>query len=278
MNKIKQFWALLKFQMAINLLIILMPLIFIMGYIPYLTRSPGHAYNLAYLLSNQNIFFVGFIAIMLLAPEVMRSATTSCVWPTGTEFLLTRAVDRRLVFRARSLLVYLGILAVPVAMFLFALKSPGLQLAEYNKISYRQVVNQLAGSIPAPAEKDGRSEKITIPNGNTLVESWHIWQFLCVAVCTQVFVLLIYPLKYRRFILWGTYLGCIFVPLIISILSISRILSISPHDVSRGESLSTNEAVFFAFVAHQWIFWFVTILALLMGQLWCERRFARLEQ
>ena len=82
-----------------------------------------------------------------------------------------------------------------------------------------------------------------------------------------MFVYLIYPLKYRRLILWGAYLGVIFLPL----------LMLGNH-AQKVESLSTKETVFFSFVAHQSLFWFMSILALLFGQLWCERRFARLEQ
>jgi len=35
---------------------------------------------------------------------------------------------------------------------------------------------------------------------------------------------------------------------------------------------------FFSFVAHQPLFWFLAALAFILGELWCERRFARLEQ
>jgi hypothetical protein len=34
----------------------------------------------------------------------------------------------------------------------------------------------------------------------------------------------------------------------------------------------------FTFAAHQLVFWILTALALILGQFWCERRFARLEQ
>lgn len=270
MNTAKQFWTLLKFQPSINPFIFFMPLMFAMPlYMKYFTGSIAHDYHpsLDLLLSNQNLFFVGFIGAMWLAPEVLQLGAANLMWYTGTEFLLTRAVDRHILYRARVAFFYFLILVVPLATFLFALKNPDLQIAEYHKISHQQILNQISGSIPAPTDKHGRSEEITIPNGNVLVEAWHLWIFLLTAIGTQVLIFLLYPLKYRRFIFWGIYIGIIFIPLF-SIRS----------SASMDEKLSPNESLFLSFAAHQFLFWILMALALVLGQLWCERRFARLEQ
>jgi hypothetical protein len=270
MNKTKQFWSLFKFQTTVNPFIIFMPLMFAMPlYIKYITGSFGHDYHpsLDLLLSNQNLLFVGFIGVLLLAPEVVQSGAANAMWSSGTEFLLTRAVDRHLLFRARVAFFYLLILTIPFATLLAALKNSDLQIDEYHKISHQAVLSQIPGSIPAPDDKYGRTQEITIPNGNALVESCHLWISLITAMGTQVLIFLIYPLKYRRFIFWAIYLGVIFIPL----------LSLR-NSTSRDEKLSSDEIFFFSFVAHQPLFWFLTALALILGQLWCERRFARLEQ
>ncbi len=105
-----------------------------------------------------------------------------------------------------------------------------------------------------------------IPNGNALVESWRSWEFLSLAIGIQVFLFLIYRLRYRRFIVWGTYLAFVFVPLV----------GIVIRGYKSG-SPSLSVSMFFAFVGHPWLFWPMTIGALILGQVWCERRFASLE-
>jgi hypothetical protein len=217
-------------------------------------------------ISNQNLFFVGFVGVMLLAPEIMRSGATSAAWPTGTEFLLTRAVDRYLVLRARTVFFYVLVLAIPLFALVASLRNPGLQIREYDKVLHQQILERIPGSASAPADRDERTDIITIPKGKALVEGWHSWQFLSLAIGTQLFILLIYPLKYGKYILWTTYLGLIFVPLL-TIMSIGY----------KSGGASSGESMFFAFVAHQTLFWIITIAALLLGQLWCERRFARIE-
>ncbi len=269
MNKNRQLWALLKFQAAITpfAFIILMPLVLAMPYyMTFVMRLMGHDYHPGFnqLLSNQNLIFVGLIGVMLLVPEVMRTAATSAQWPTGTEFLLTRAVDRNLVFRARAILFYVIILAIPLCVFPFAVVNPSLQIAEYNKIARRQVLDQMAGSMAAPADKDGLPGNLTIPNGNPLVESWRLWTILCVAIVVQLLIFLICPLKWRRYIFWAVVAGIIFIPM-------------SPAFTNKSDGLSIDEAMFLFFAAHQALIWLVTIVMLFLGQLWCERRFAGLE-
>jgi hypothetical protein len=269
MNKIRQFVALLRFQMAINPFILFMPLALGMPYfLPFITSS-ARIYHppLESLLSNQNIWLVGLIGVLLLAPELIRPGASNEIWATGTEFLLTRAVDRYLVFRARSAFFYLLILTIPIAAYCSTLRNPSLQITEYDKSSHQKVLAQMPGSTPEKADRDGRSQTITIPNGNTLVEGWRLWWFMCAAIGAQVFVYLIYPLKYRKFIWWGTYLVAVFLPL----------LAVLRHAQEVGH-LSTQERMFFAFVEHQPLFWSMAIAGLILAQLWCERRFSQLEQ
>jgi hypothetical protein len=270
MNKIRQFWALLKFQLPIDPSTLIIPMV--IG-IPYLFQliipSIGNGYHprLDDLLSTQSIEFIVLFGAMMLAPEAVRWGASAGVWSTGTEFLLTRAVDRPLVLRARSAVFYLLFLVLPLAAYCFALKSPDLQITEYNKLSHQQVLEQLPGSIPEASDRDGKSNTITIPNGKALIEAWRLWLFMSTAIGVQVFVYLVYPLKYRKLILWGAILVVIFTPLLT--------LGYRLHEV---ESTSSKEMVFFAFVSHQALFWVITISALLLGQLWCERRFSQMEQ
>ncbi|MGA3172001.1 MAG: hypothetical protein ABSE62_13420 [Chthoniobacteraceae bacterium] len=271
MNKIKQFLALLKFQVFITPLpfLVFMPFVLVMPYyIPYFLSRSVHEYHpgLDQLITNPNIFMVGIIGLMILIPEISRGEMYLSQWPTGTEFLLTRAVDRYLVFRARSAVFYFVLLITPLAG-LCAPHDSSLQIEEYGKISHQQLLDRIPGSIAAPADKFGRLGDITIPNGITLVDSWHVWQILSLAIVIQLFAVLIYKQKYRRYILWISYIVLIYVSIFV----------LTAHTPKDG-SLSDDETMFLSFAAHQTLFWIVTIAALLFGQLWSERRFAGFEQ
>jgi hypothetical protein len=271
MNKTRQLLALLKFQAALVPLPIILafPLALVSPYyIPLFIHVSAHPYypGLEQQLTNQNFFFAGFIGFMLLAPEMMMSTASSAQWPTGTEFLMTRAVDRRLVFRARAVLYYLVVLTLPLCGLPLSLGSPTLRVGESGETEYQQqqVLDHMAGSTRA--EADNYRHEIIIPNGNPLVQSWRIWSILCLVLGTQIVILLIYPLKYRRFILWGVLAAVVGIPLYLTFSSISK-----------GGGLAFNEVMFFGFVAHQGLVWVFTIAAVLLGQVWCERRFARME-
>jgi hypothetical protein len=43
-------------------------------------------------------------------------------------------------------------------------------------------------------------------------------------------------------------------------------------------SMPWDEYLFFRFAAYQSSFWILALAAVIVGQLWCERRFVRLEQ
>jgi hypothetical protein len=269
MNKLGQFWALFKFQAVLKPYIIMFPLALSTSiWIPYLTLGKAYHPGLDLLLSNQNLFFVAWIGFMLLDPEGFQPGGYAAIWPSGSEFLLTRAVDRRLVLRARSAFFLLLVLAIPLCAFLARLQSPRLIITEYNKIDHQQAMDRLPGSIPVPPDKNGISNEIMIPNGNILVDAWRIWLFLALAIASQVFILLMFPLKYRRYISWA-------VIMLIVLLPLGRLfLTAGAH----FEGPASNETLFFVFVAHQWLFWLAAILALPLSQLWCERRFSSLEQ
>lgn len=276
MNKTRQFCALVKFQLASKPDVILLPLAFAVPYFfPRLFSSVHNGNNtLESLLSEQRFLFFGFLGALLLAPETMMSATIKGLLVNGAEFLLTRAVDRRILLRSRSALFYFLILIIPVITFLCALKNKGRQNDEF-RIShqYIQVLGQMTGSSAASTYNHQKSvtytipETITIPNGNILIKSWGLWMLVCTALGAQALVSLLYPLKYRRFIFWGIFVVGAFFP-----------MSMIWDHTGNTENVLTRETVFFAFIAHQPLFWLATIAALVLGQLWCEHRFSRFEQ
>jgi len=266
MNSMKQLLVLLRFQTAMNPFILFMPLVCAMPYalqlLPTLMLGGLFRSSLGMLVRDQISWLLPYIGVAILAPEAAWPGDSNLGLSNGLEFLLTRAVDRRLVLRARSVSYLLVILALPLAAYLVALKSPVLQIEEFDQAAYQEVFHRIPGSISAP-----KSDIIIIPNGNTLLESWRVWSSLCVAIGVQVFVYFIYPFKHRSYFVWGFFVAVLLVP-------ITTILAYR----NAGAIVSPSETLFLAFVARQPLFWLGTIAPLIYAQLWCENRFSRTEQ
>ncbi|CAN5699452.1 hypothetical protein BH09VER1_BH09VER1_05040 [soil metagenome] len=268
MNTTKQFWALFKYQQSVNPFVIFMPVAFA---IPLLTSyfiKFGKDYhpNLSLLLSNQSFYLVGIMAVVWLAPEILRKGQSAALWTGGTEFVLTRAVDRRIVARARLVFFYLLIMIVPLVIVGVSMTKPALIISEYDEVVQQKVLQSIPGSTAVPEADSKHLKAITIPNGEILVASWRLWSFLVGAVVAQALIYLVYPWKYRRGIVWALYIGIIFLPLLQM-----------GSGFGRGK-LTAPEAWFFSYTTHWPWFWVAGIAALGIGQMWSERRYAGVEQ
>jgi len=271
MNKTKQFGALFKFQMTINPFIWFLPLVFgIPFFMPLLTGFTSKMYHPGFysLLTNQNLFFVAIFGAMILAPEKFQFGATNVTSSYfGSEFLLTRAIDRPVLYRAKAALLYLLVLALPCIAIISSLNDPNLIVNEYSKPMQQQCITHVQGSVLMPAELEkGLPPLISVPRGNVLVAEWQFWMLLIAAITLQLFILILYPFKYGKIVFWALCFGLIFIPMFYDLNTIGK------------NSPSLNERFFFSFAAHQTLFWILTALAFILTQLWCERRFARLEQ
>jgi len=272
MNPNKQFWALVKFQLALYSaqFILLAPLVLMFSFhTSTFVSHLVHGYHppLDQVLSNQNLFFVLFIGVILLAPEISRTPAMSAQWPTGTEFLLTRALDRRLVIRARAALFYALLMITPLLALPAAIMNPDLQIHEYSSTQQQQILTAVQGSIPVQAAPgDNSAHDVIIHDGSLLVESWRYWELLSLAFATELMVMLIYPLKYRRYLIWVVFVVVVALP-----------LALLSHSLGGISGVGYREKLFFIFAAHQPAVWLCTGAALLLGQLWCEWRFTRTE-
>jgi hypothetical protein len=257
MNPTKQFWTLFKFQLTVNPSIWFMTLAFSMPLL-FSLQIPGQILDL--LIPARSLFFVAFLGVFILAPEILYPANQ---WPGfGPEFLLTRAVDRNILTRARAALFYLLVLVVPIGILLFSLRQPNLQATTYSKILQQECLDHLTGST---LSKDGHGYfyHLSIPYGNVLLAAWHTWEFLLCAIATQMLLHIIYPFKYRRYIL--------------PFFALALILGIFA-EIFFHQSLSPADRLFFSFASHPVLLGTAGILAVILTQLWCERRFTRMEQ
>jgi len=270
MNTTKQFWALFKFQTTINPFIWFLPLVFgVPLLLPLISGSVAKTYHPSFfsLLMNQNLFFVGFIGAMIMAPEKFQFGGSNLISSYyGGEFMLTRAIDRPVLYRVKAVLLFLLVLLLPFVGVLNSVHKPDLIVTEYSKQAQQECLSQVPGSTLLPSEyKKSPPSLLSIPRGNVLVAEWQFWVFLAVAVLLQLLIMVLYPFKYAKFVFWALFFVLIFVPL---------------FDLTHlGKDQPTfNEQIFFSFASHQTLFWIFTALTFVLSQLWCERRFAQLEQ
>jgi hypothetical protein len=264
MNPVRQCWTLFRFQLAAN------PYIWFMAFAfcaPLFFVHTGHEW-LNTLIPSQNLFFIGFLGVMLLAPELFYTAASGQWAGYSTEFLLTRAVDRTFLARAKTGCLYFITLIIPIVILALSLKNPDLKVDSYSKNEQQECVASIPGSTTLK-DSSGHIEGLAIPAGNRLIAAWHCWEVVVCAAAVQILVLLIHPWPHRKFILWTIYGLVLFLPL-------ATILPLF-HPIFSHEPFFDSEHLFFIFAAHQLIFWVETLLFVFLAQLWCERRFAQLE-
>jgi hypothetical protein len=271
MNTTMQFWALFKMQTKINPAMWFMPLIFGMPlFVPLITGTihmKSYHSDFTILLMNQNLFFVAIFGAMIVAPERFMYGATSLVSSySGTEFLLTRAIDRPVLYRAKAAVLFTLVLSLPLIGILYSLKDPDLVVSEYSTTVQQQCLANVPGSAILPPDKDHRTPNlISISRGNVLVAQWQFWVMLVTALLLQFAILALYPFKYAKWIFWILFMSLAFSPLIGLM-------------TSNGKGhVYDNVQLFFDFAGHQVLFWCVTAVLFVLGQLWCERRFARME-
>jgi hypothetical protein len=218
-------------------------------------------------LGNQNLFFIAIFGSMILAPEKFQFGGANLASNFyGTEFLLTRAIDRCVLYRVKVSFLYFLIFAMPLVAILHAWKEPSLVVNEYSKIVQKDCLSAIPGStLSAPEWNKSVPSLISIPTGNVMVAGWQLAVFFLTALFLQLLILLLYPLKKAKAFFWGLFIVFIFLPFL-------ELRSI-------GQNAPTlKERLFFSFATHQVLFWVFAGLLFFLAQLWCERRFARLEQ
>jgi hypothetical protein len=263
MKQPRQFVSLFAFQAKLNPYIWFMALVLMMPIFLIHPFSKDYHQNLDSLLDVGNIFFVGIIGLWILAPETGQLRSVGASSLANPEFLLTLALDRRVLYRSRVTLFYLFILLTPALMLLLALRSPDLTVTEYLNQARLACLHSVPGSMLKPDPDGNTSPLLQISGGNVLVGEWHLWMYVAAAFLSQLVFIFLFPLKHRVALFYVLFLGVSFVPLIIT-------LAMGSHDY-----FSLTERLFFFFAGHQTIFWLASEAVFIAGQLWCEQRFIR---
>jgi hypothetical protein len=181
----------------------------------------------------------------------------------GTEFLLTRAVDRAVLCRARAAYFFLVVLILPLGFYLYAFSQPTIEVREYGKTIQQECLNAFPGSSLVPVKR-GTPDTILIPHGHQTFGQWRLWTFLVAALAVELFLYLIYRMKYRFYFFWAGFGAAVLLPLW------------GIFGESKGK-IPWNEQLFFLFAVHPWLFGVGTLALGALIQLWCERCFVRME-
>ena len=268
MTKPKQFWALLKFQMMAAPILWIVAIyfavpLFIAGSFP-VTYHPNLESVLRVRDLLQNLFIVGALGVWTLAPEMAPSGRS--ITSLGTEFLLTRAIDRPILYRSRTALLYFFVFLVPLASLVYSLKSSDLRVAELSPLAQQECLTIFPGSTLLPNPSGRGLPLISLSRGALLVEEWYCWRYALSVLGIQVLLSLLYPFKHRTLIFFTILVALTFTPLA---LALRR---------TNADFPSSTERWFFSFAAHPGNYWIPTVVSLVLCQLWCEWRFRRLDQ
>jgi hypothetical protein len=267
MTPTKQLLSLMRFNAAINPYVFFMLIGF--GTPLLIEHSASRLYqpSLASVLQVQNLFMVGLMGVWTLAPEMGQRTWNRGVGTvySGSEFLLTRAIDRAVLYRSRALYLYLLVLIVPVLSMTWSLFHPDLLFAEYSKALQNQYLQVLPGSSLRPDARGGTS-LIFFPHGRLWISAWQTWLFVVATMAVQVLLFAIYRLPFRMFFYYAVFMGAVFLPLFLGLAS------------ARHHLLPRLEQFFLWQTVHPFVFWLMTATAWVVVQAWCERRFLQQEQ
>lgn len=263
MNPTKQFWTLFKFQALSNRYIWTMSVVLLSPQLIIL----GSRLDLDDSISNMFMVMALLPAMLLLTPEKFSVSGTQR-GENGFQFLLTRAIDRHILYRSKAALLYLTALLLPVAFFLFSMINPDLQVALGSNISADLCLSHIYGSTLVTSRQG--QQLVFIPDGKLLTAGWHLWALLIALLAIQ----LVFLARFKSFISLKS------LPVVWKLICIGiwAVLILRFGDAFMETLHSTNNRLFFSFAAHPFLFWLFAVLVLIPGQLWCERRFTCLEQ
>jgi hypothetical protein len=272
----KQFWILFIFQAQALPKLWRVPLYMLLIFfndwmsliLPVDTSSPPEM-----MISNLSLFFLASLLFLSSQTPFFSRVGSKKYFPTAHQwmelsggFLLMQAVDRRLIHRSMTLLMYLLILAVPVGILLLSLRHPGLKLSFFRDGDVDQYLTHLPESRPIAPMQSHDHPDIFVPRGRVFMAEWHLWAYL-VGMLTIQLIYLIDPFKRLGWIKSVTVHMANFLILFTEGVLVIGLIS-----------LLNNQSLFFAFLAHQTAFWLLMVPIMILGQLCCERLFSKLEQ
>ena len=273
----RRFWELLKFEVGAYLIQIRTLAIFLT--VPlftqlFVSRSigvPDLPWDFPY--SSNEFYLVVFLPMLL--SSLLGIGPLGQMSGQSLDFIFTRAVSRKMLFRAKSTIYFLC-LGIPLLFTLgSACTEPDLTLRGFPRSDYpyplRLKQDRYLKTFPGSyEEKLGSATSVTednrihIPGGNIWMATWAAWRMLLVAVLLQA--LAIGMIQRRKHLGRVAYMTLFLFPLALIFLK----LWIDPANNM------TNDA--FIFLRLHWaIMWTGLLLCGVLVQFYGERQFKRME-
>lgn len=221
-----QFWTLFRFHAFASPWIWVMPLA--MGFLGFFGANRFYGdLSTVLVFFNQLFWMPLLIAAMAFLPEFFLSGswttpqTQQQVQTYGADFMLTRAVDRSLVFRVRGILFWCIIMIAVASWIIVALFNPGFDLllsAHTGAATQAQYyLHHLPGSFVAKTAENG-DLTIRAPMGNFEIKVLMGIATLGVSALWLVLLPLVARLSNRQWIYRGVFLTVIVAAPLLSIL------------------------------------------------------------
>lgn len=214
MKPLQQFFALLRFHACASPWIWIFPVAFGMqSCISLMTRENWG--NLTVALAGSSMMWITpmMLASMLFIPELFvgmqgtTQQTQQMAQSFSTEFLLTRAVDRPAVFRARAALYWVLVLLPVMLLPVLSLWKPSISIAVSLTPpgSGAVYLQNLPGAAVTKTTKT--TEVITSPTGRLAIAGALALVAVLFASFWQGFVFAIAHLKFKRWIFFTVFIG-----------------------------------------------------------------------
>jgi|GEM_PF-6155314 len=214
MKPLQQFFALLRFQAFASPGIWIFPVAFSFG--PCISLMSGDTWwGLSLPLSSSTMLFMipMMIAAFVFIPELWTGMTGANqqaqqnLQGCSADFLLTRAVDRPVVFRARATLYWILILLSAVILLALASRKPSVSMEVPLKPPGAGMVylETLPGAFVAKATES--TETIFLPAGRLAIAGTLVLLSIACSAFWQGFVFAISGLKFKRWIFFAAVIG-----------------------------------------------------------------------
>lgn len=222
MKPLQQFFALLRFQAFASPRIWILPLAFCFQ--PCVALMVGDTWwGLSLPLSSSTMLFMlpMMIAAIVFTPELwsgMAGATLQArqnLQGCSDDFLLTRAVDRPVVFHARAALFWILVLLPSVLLLILAARWPSISLEVPLKPPGAGMVYLETLPGAAVTKTTSVAETISLPSGRLAIVGTLALLSVACSAFWQGFIFAISRLKFRRWIFYTALLAVVASPFLL---------------------------------------------------------------
>ena len=219
MKPLQQFFALLRFQFFATPRLWIFPVAF--SFQPYFSLMSGdHWWGLSSALLGSNMLFMipMMLAAFVFTPELWTGMTGATLQTQqnlqgcSADFLLTRAVDRPAVFRARAALFWIFVLLPAIFLLGLAAWRPSVSIDVPLKPPGAGMVYLETLASASVTKTTSYAQTISLPTGRLAIVGTLVLLSIACSAFWQGFVFAISGFKFKRWIFGAAVIGVIASP------------------------------------------------------------------